>query len=53
MFTPSFNFDDCDEPAYAYVWEEQDEAIEEIQDDIFSHPSLTPEERNATLHRNV
>jgi len=46
MFTPSVDFDDLDEPAYAYAWEEQDEAIEEIETNWFSHPSLTAEERN-------
>lgn len=49
MFTPSLDFEDLDEPAYAYAWEEQDEAIEEIEANWFNHPSLTPEDRNASL----
>lgn len=53
MFSPSFDYDDLEEPAYAYAWQEQDDAIEEIEDDIYSHPSLTVEERNAILSRSV
>ena len=41
-----FNFDpEFDEPAYAYLW--QDDEADELEDD--DHPSLTVSERNPSL----
>ena len=44
---PMLNFDpEFDEPAYAYLWQDDEEA-DELEDD--DHPSLTVAERNPSL----
>jgi len=43
--------DDLDEPGYAYLWED-DKNLEEDLDDYYNHPSLTAAERNPSLFKS-
>ena len=47
MFEAYF-YDELDEPAYAYLWENDDNLDEDL-DDSYNHPSLTAAERNPFL----
>ena len=39
-------YEDLEEPAYAYLWQDDEDLDEDLDED---HPSLTAEERNPSL----